>query len=471
MRTFRVAAIATLLVLTLLTLIPGPARAEDPPIPPLTDLDGRVLTIRGWNVEDKAHHGEHALTGITERHFRDLAASGFNTARVLFFWQDLEPAPGAYSSVYLARIEQILEWAERYDVQVILDAHQDVYGEEFGSGGIPAWATRTDGLPFEETPGDWFAGYFQPAVMRAFTHLYTDADLQQAQADMWRVVASAVGDHPALLGYDTLNEPMGELLEGEDLPTAANRLESTLITVMHQRVVDAIRDVDAESWVFIEPTPIVGEGLPTGLGAISGERVAYAPHFYSTAQEYGGDYDPALGWVERYEEAVSLYPAEQRMPVVVGEWGPMDSTTPNAPVYFRDILASMSRFSSGWTAYVWCYGGGYCALDPSGEFNENKDATVQPYAAAVAGTSISRSWDPDARTFRLRFRPAGRGGVTELRVPGGPTSPAGGWRVDVRGPVKVGERPGPDGARIVSLTQRGRANGWVDVAVTQAGQD
>ena len=73
--------------------------------------------------------------------------------RVLFFWQDLEPAPGAYSSVYLARIEQILDWAERYDVQVILDAHQDVYGEEFGSGGIPSWATRM--IPFGMSATPW----------------------------------------------------------------------------------------------------------------------------------------------------------------------------------------------------------------------------------------------------------------------------------------------------------------------------
>lgn len=417
-------------------------------IPRLTDDRGRVLTLRGWNVEDKTNRGDRALSAITERHFRDLSANGFNFARLLVFWDDLEPRRGQYSAAYLRKIERILDWAEKYGIQVLLDAHQDVFGPAFGHRGIPEWATRTDGLPFTPNPDDWFSEYFQPAVQRAFTHLYEDPDLQRAQAAMWRVLADRFEDHPAVLGYDLINEPMGELRDGEDLPTAARRIERDLITPMHNRLADAVRSVDRDNWVFVEPTPIVGEGVPTGLGKIKDPKVVYAPHFYNTAMEAGADYDPAAGWIESYEAAVTAYPKEHRVPVVVGEWGPLNNSLPNMGRFYREALASMSRYSSGWAGYVWCYGGGYCAVDEAGVFRTNKEQTASPYASAVAGRVRSESYDPATRTYRLSYVASPRG-ATELSLP----SRSRDWRVEVAGAAwltggRIHARPGA----LVSVT-------------------
>lgn len=170
------AVVAALLAPTAIHAEPVPAG-----IPALTDEHGRTLTLRGWNVEDKANRGAAALSAITERHFRDMRAKGFNFARLLVFWDDLEPRPGEYSQDYLRKIERILDWARKHDVKVLIDAHQDVFGPAFGHRGVPAWATRTDGLPFTPHPDDWFSEYFEPAVQRAFTHLYQDEDLRRAR--------------------------------------------------------------------------------------------------------------------------------------------------------------------------------------------------------------------------------------------------------------------------------------------------
>ncbi|MFG2835141.1 cellulase family glycosylhydrolase [Streptomyces zaomyceticus] len=424
------------------------ARAETggDAIPALTDARGRTLTLRGWNVGDKAHSGDAALSGITEKHFRDMRAKGFNFARLLVFWDDLEPGPGRYSEPYLRKVERVLDWAARHDVKVVLDAHQDVFGPAFGHRGVPAWATRTDGLPFTPHPDDWFSEYFEPAVQRAFTHLYEDEDLRRAQARMWRVLADRFEDHPAVLGYDLINEPMGELREGEDLATAARRIERDQITPMYNRVADAIRSVDKENWIFVEPTPIVGEGVPTGLGRIDDPRVVYAPHFYNGAMEAGGDYDPAAGWIENYERAVTLYPKEYKVPVLVGEWGPLDNSRPNMNRFYRDAMASLGRYSSGWAGWEWCYGGGYCAVDGTGAFRTNKELTAEPYAEAVAGTVRSAAHDAAAGVYRLSYDAAGPRGsrVTELSLPPGD------WRVTARGGVLV-LRPAPGRALVLAV--------------------
>ncbi|MFD5587543.1 cellulase family glycosylhydrolase [Streptomyces sp. NPDC127063] len=417
-------------VAALLAPATHPAPREDPGVPRLTDRQGRVLTLRGWNVEDKANRGEKALSAVTERHFRDLRAHGFDFARLLVFWDDLEPRRGHYSEAYLRRIERILDWAQRYRVKVLIDAHQDVFGPAFGHRGIPEWATRTDGLPFRPHPGDWFAEYFEPAVQRAFTHLYDDPDLRRAQAGAWRVLAGRFAHHPAVIGYDLINEPMGEPKEGEDLATAADRIEREQLTPMYNRLADAVRSADRDAWLFVEPTPIVGEGVPTGLGRVDDPKVVYAPHFYNTAMEAGADYDPDAGWIEAYERAVVAYPKRYKVPVVVGEWGPLNTSLPHMRQFYGDAMASLARYTPGWAGYVWCYGGGYCAVDDSGAFRANKELTVEPYAVSVAGTVRSASYDPRAGVYRLAYRAARHGTrLTELSLP------PGGWRVTADGAV------------------------------------
>ncbi|MGW1200821.1 glycoside hydrolase family 5 protein [Streptomyces sp. NPDC002536] len=375
----RLVLTATVLAM-LLALTAARPPAAPPPVPRLTDAHHHPLALRGWNVEDKTHRGPDALRDITERHFRDLSARGFNLVRLLVFWDDLEPAPGQYSERYLARIERILDWSARYRLHVVLDAHQDVYGPAFGGPrGIPEWATRTDGLPYTPHPGDWFSEYYEPAVQAAFEHLYQDADLRNAQARMWQVLAGRFARHPAVLGYDLMNEPMGKLRPGEDLPAAARRIEATQLTPMYGRIAEAVRRVDREHWLFVEPTPAAGEGLPTGLGRIADPKVVYAPHLYDAAMEAGRDYDPASGWLARYETAVVRYGREHRVPVVVGEWGSPRSELPHMRRFYRDALTSMQRYASGWASYTWCYGAGYCAVDAAGRFLPNKELTARRF--------------------------------------------------------------------------------------------
>lgn len=385
-----------------------------------TDASGRVLRLRGFNLDKYAE--------ATEADVRSLAGRGFTLVRVAISWNRLEPVRGRLDPAELARLHRVLGWADRYGVLALVDFHQDVYGPRFGGGdrGIPLWATRDDGLPFEEDPDDWFAGYFQPAVQAAFRHLYDDADLRAWQADFYHRLARELRVHRSLLGYDLFNEPFGPV-DGDPtdpavLAAAAAALEQGRLAGMYRRLIRAVREADTRAWLFVEPTVLVGQGVPTRLPGFTdprpgAPRLGYAPHFYDTAVEGGADWDPAGGFVERYTTAVTAYPAAHRLPVLVGEWGPPDSRRPGNAELVRRQVRAMDGFAAGWTMWYWCRGaGGYCALDPAGRPAPGNEPVFAPYTRAVAGRPGPSATGPGGG-HTLRWRSDGSGRATELVLP------------------------------------------------------
>ncbi|MEU9132558.1 cellulase family glycosylhydrolase [Kitasatospora sp. NPDC048540] len=413
-----------------------------------TDDRGRVLQLRGFNIDK---YGE-----TTEDDLRSIAAHGFTLVRVAVSWTRLEPERGRYDRAELAKLHRLLDRAERYGLLAVVDFHQDVYGPKFGGGdrGVPLWATRDDGLPFVEDPDDWFAGYFQPAVQTAFRHLYDDADLRRLQGEFYTRIATELRGHRSLLGYDLFNEPFGPV-DGDPsdpavLAASAAELEQGRLPAMYQRLIAAIRRADTRSWLFVEPTVLVGQGVPTRLPALADprpgpDRLGYAPHFYDTAVEGGHDWDPAGGFIENYTAAITGYPAAHRLPVLVGEWGPPNARTPGNAELVRRQVAAMSGFAAGWTMWYWCRGsGGYCVLGPDGRPAPGEEPAFAPYPAALAGRPVAER--ADGAVWTLTFTAARGGGVSELVLPG--TGYPRGVRVTVGGVrAAVVDVRQPDGDR------------------------
>ncbi|MFD0410289.1 cellulase family glycosylhydrolase [Kitasatospora sp. NPDC127116] len=381
----------------------------------LTDVQGRRLRLRGFNLDKYAE--------ATPADLDSVAAQGFTLVRLPASWTRLEPERGRLDPAELQRVRRLLDRADRLGLLVLIDFHQDVYGPKFGGGtnGVPVWATRDDDLPFTPDPDDWFAGYFQPAVQAAFRHLYDDPDLRAWQADFYTRLARELRGHSSLLGYDLFNEPFGPV-DGDPsdpavLAAASAALEQGRLADMYRRLITAVRRVDSRSWLFVEPTVLVGQGVPTRLPGFAdprpgAPRLGYAPHFYDTAVEGGADWDPAGGFVEQYTAAITGYPAAHRLPVLVGEWGPPNSRTPGNAELVRRQVAAMEGFAEGWTMWYWCRGnGGYCALDPAGRPAPGDEPAFGPYPVAVAGTEVRTA----ATTVGWRSDGTGRG--SEILLP------------------------------------------------------
>ena len=391
------------------------------------------------------------VTRITESEVADLAAAGLTLLRLPIQWRRVEPAQGEYDQDYVGYLQDVLGWAHTYGLLVIVDWHQDVFGEAFGINdgfdGAPAWATRTDGIEFHRAPGGWFNSYWHPAVKAAFSHLWNDPDLQQAQVTTWTYLAEQLAGSPALLGYDLFNEPMitNDALLGE----------------MYNRVIAGIRTVDQRSWLWVEPTVYVGEGVPTLLPAFDDpregdDRIGYAPHAYSTSVEDGGDWVTSSNFVAKYESAIVKYPRKNDMPVIVGEWGPSSAGAefPGNVELVKQQTASFTRFASGWTIWYGCRsatGDGYCILTEDGHLDPNRAAAWAPYAVALAGTHVSEKSGPGR--FALTYQPLPDQGRTRFVVPGGFGDRIQVAVSDARARVVV-SKPSVTGARTVTIGGR-----------------
>ena len=300
----------------------------------IVDELGRTVLLRGINVNQLAeyaqNHPDHAPTlPLTEDDFDRIAAMGFDVVRLLVSWSRLEPTPGAFDEAYVAQVREAIRWADRHDIDVIVDMHQDAWGPTVGTpttetclpgfepaigwDGAPGWATYTDGLPTCAGAG---VRELSSAVAQAWTNFYLDrAGIQTHLVATWGRLAGAVAAEPNVVGWDLLNEPNPGL-------ATIGTSEPLLLGVFHDRALDAIRTAEAAAgaparigfwepaaeWSLLGVTPVP---LP---GFTDRTNLVFAPHVYA------GSLSP-LVTPEQGHALAATVAALHGVPYFSGEWG------------------------------------------------------------------------------------------------------------------------------------------------------
>ena len=415
------------------------------------DDAGRAVIFHGLNYISAAKGDPDRIVPLQQadldRFSRDWH---FNAVRHLIFWDAVEPEPGAYDDAYLDKVVAQLDQWHSAGVMVIVDMHQDVYSRDFCCDGAPSWAVRSDGLEFE-LQDQWFLNYLEPAVQRAWDNFWLydqgeHADLQDHYAAMWQHVAKRLKSHPAVLGYDLMNEPHpGSLFDaaetlGLDSDTGmSKKFDTERYGPFLQRMINAVRAVDADSWLFFEPRyggP--GAGEPSYIPALIDPRqgdphLFYFPHLYSLNLEARQQYAPGSdhtidNWqTERRAELKAL-----GTPLGLGEFG-LDYTWKGAPQFVDELLAMADGMMASWT--YWSYDPGGWGLHghdtPTGE-NGSANALIRTYPQFVAGTPAAWSYDSVSRSFSLQYAAEALDKPTVISVPVRRHYTAG-WDVDVQG--------------------------------------
>lgn len=295
------------------------------------DGEGRHVILHGVNIGAK-HKTTQYMSWHGPTEFAQMRQWGFNCVRLLIIWAAIEPKPGEYDEVYLSRIDERIAWAKRQGLGVILDMHQDLWGEKPGGDGAPDWATLDKGRPHYRLGIVWSDAYLvSPMVQTAFDSFWANAPgpdgvgIQDRFALAWQHVAKRYADEPAVIGYDLLNEPFVgspiliasaktwpyfiEAL-GAKCPLDALRriarfgrdpssrleifhrfadldfykayvgaatdvfqaFERDKLQPMYRRVARAIREVDAKHILFVEPSVTANQGVLSALEPIRDEQ-------------------------------------------------------------------------------------------------------------------------------------------------------------------------------------------------------
>jgi Ca2+-binding RTX toxin-like protein len=273
----------------------------------------------GWNY-----------TYPTLKEISFYAEQGLSLVRLPVRWERLQPTLGGeLDKAELGRVKQFLDDAAKAGVQVIVDVHNfgDWNGKTIGSKDVP---------------------------IAKF-------------ADFWTKLAGAIGDKPALLGYDLMNEPHG-------MPSETTWPEAA------QAATDAIRKLGDKHTIFVE-----GESWAAASNWAANnpfldvkdplDKIVYEAHVYfdkNGSGTYQGTYDqekasPDIG-VRRLQSFVNWL-QEKDAKGFIGEFG-APSDDPRWQVVLDNFLDAMEQYNlSGtyWGAGSWFNGYNVGLLDKKGQ--------------------------------------------------------------------------------------------------------
>ncbi len=373
------------------------------------DPDGRAVIMRGVNLSGSQKAAPYLDDKTSADYARVRDAWGMNAIRFVMPWAAVEPDHGRYDDAFLDRVAERIGWANDHNLLVVIDMHQDVYGEGFGFDGAPRWtcdeAHYTAFVP--TTP--WYLNTVDPEVQACFDALYTEHTQDFAAA--WRHVASRLASLPAVIGFDVLNEPSWGSYE-------VFRFEQDRLTPFYAEAVAAVRE-EAPHWIaFLEPAASRNLGIATQLRPFEFANVMYSPHSYDANAESGGGFDPAQR--QRIIDNVADLAFEARTlgaGLWIGEYGGV-ATDPGIVEYMTAQYDAAGAVAAGTMYWAYDKSDGYGMLDPDG--NEKPlllGALVRPYPERVAGDPISYAFDPVTSQFTFSYSPNSVSAPTTITVP------------------------------------------------------
>lgn len=400
----------------------------------LVDEHGRQRILHGINLVAKGRPGASDPFSFrgewTREHLAQLREIGLDSVRLGVNWAATEPAPGTYSPAHLDWLADQLDQLHEAGLAVILDGHQDLYSQSFGNG-APPWATLTE-QPFEAT-GLWSDAYLSsPAVHEAYDAFWADAPaadgvgIRTRFVAMWAMLAERFGDHPAVIGYDVLNEPtpgsaapeifaavIGAFAEstgqdpqqvmadftdppaklaqlaqledpgvhralGDQLAPLLAEIEQGSVHDLYTQVVPALRSADATGLILREHDYFGNLGLPAPIPPLEDHAWVYSPHGYDLVVDTEAMPLASDARITTIFERAAETGARLDVPVVVGEWGAFDAHEGIT----RHAETQLELFDErAWSWFYWCWQPGFTATEAA-------QALRRPRPRAVAGRGL-----------------------------------------------------------------------------------
>lgn len=475
-----------------------PASLKEQGIKPLVDEQGRQLVLNGLNSGYGKHSYMRRFWEKPEDLRHEAVNLGYNAFRYLVYWDHIMPRKGEINQDYLDDVAERVEWLADEGFNVIIDMHQDNWGEQCGGNGAPDWASIGSTDPAPDAP--WWIMAASPCVVDSSNAFFNNKDgVQDEFAKAWRAVAERLVDNPAIVGYDLMNEPtqidaiadqmVHDMLDGattgllnfatlwtawppwsddpengfegllkeqiENLAAneginvpesyvdkiskvlisrnkadwgnlnAVREFEGNMLTDMYQRVIDAVREVDEDTFIFVEPFSVsVNNGDATFIGKLNDPRgdkedarLGYIPHMYPrdldlTGSYLSGDFETLQKWQDNQKQ----FAIDNNMAWLVGEFG-LSNAAEGGVKFLDDAILMMERNHLGWLNWEsWPGDWGPIASDKRSD-STNAEALVNVFPRSVAGEIRHYHFDRQQGIFSLIYTKNSATGTTDISIP------------------------------------------------------
>ena len=401
----------------------------------LTDSAGRVLLLHGVNMVSKGAPYYPAAAGFGDDDAAWLEENGFDAVRLGVMATALMPQPGKVDSAYLDHLDETVKTLAKHHILVLLDFHQDGWGESVGSDGFPAWMTLTGDAKNTHTD---FPLYYvtNPAIQAAFQSFWDNASGPGGVGirDQFDLMAAALARKFAgasnILGYDFINEPWpgttwepcGAQAEG------CPEIDHSELDPFYAGADHAVRSADPLHLVFGEPFVLTNFGNSRSNIALPGGDPASGMSFHV--------YPLSPDGVPRVLANADAWSKRTGGALLETEWGATD----DAAV----ITQQADAFDSALVPWMfWTYDERIVTDMHQAPAGTNVHATtvsalVRPHPLAIAGTPTRVAYDATTKVLEVEWStltPSGRtlpsGTVSSIEVPA--AAYADGYTVTVTG--------------------------------------
>ncbi len=292
----------------------------------------RVLGQKALDYFEKSFRG-HFIQG---KDIRAIADFGFNCIRVPFHYRLIEKRPYHYDEQGLQYLDNLVGWAEKHGLWIILDLHAACGSQNH----------------------DWHSDSLGQAL------LWKNKEYQKRTCLLWEFLADRYKDREAVTGYDLLNE--------------AVLADPRPLNAFYQKLIQTIRGVDRNHLLFVE-----GNTWATDLNCLdefSDDKVVLSIHFYQPL-EFAFNFVPSQKYPftskdRRWDHSTLrklLWDYEKISrtrcrPIYVGEFGiNVRQGFFGEDQWLKDLLASFQEFGFHWT--YWTYKAVKNAIFPDGLFS------------------------------------------------------------------------------------------------------
>jgi Cellulase (glycosyl hydrolase family 5) len=331
-------------------------------------LMGSTLAARGADridFWDTPQHGANCFneTPPTAEYFHALRRYGATWVRLTFSkWKSARSGDFLFGNLddYQALVPQDLATLRR-----VLDA---AYAEGLGVVLTPL-----------ELPG---ARWIQQNNNKFDDRLWTDKRFWQQSANFWRDLAAALRDHPAIVAYNLINEPVPEKKGGLEEHSSLAKMETWYLATrgsardlpaLYELLGAAVRGVDTRTPVMLDAGFYAAADAWYWPAPSGDARTLYAYHMYEPwlatsspnikanykyrypgVTPFGGQdvkWDAAR--VAAYLHQPIDWAKAHRVPVnrmVAAEFGCV-RTWPDCPRYLEDVLTALDADGVHWAFY------------------------------------------------------------------------------------------------------------------------